>query len=80
MPIAMDRRLEKKVSILTQNTEYEEGWRDVRTGIRLADGAIQNWPTKDDEKYIKTLYAHPPSLQKQMLSWDPPQFIDTTEE
>lgn len=30
----------------------ENVWHDARTGMRLAPGAIQNWPTKQDEKQI----------------------------
>ena len=54
----MHRRLDKTpkhTTILPQNTEAKEGWRDLRTGIRLAPGAIQNWPTKQDEMYIDKL-------------------------
>ena len=31
----------------------EHIWHDARTGMRLAPGAIQNWPTKQDEKQIR---------------------------
>lgn len=54
----MHRRLDqfsKHTKIAEQNTEGTEGWRDLRTGIRLAPGAIQNWPTKQDEMYLGKL-------------------------
>lgn len=49
-----------KPYILEQNTESTEGWRDPRTGVRLAPGALQNWPNASDQAYAKTVY-------KQML-------------
>ena len=30
----------------------ESDWRDPTTGIRLAPGAIQNWPTREMERWI----------------------------
>ena len=47
-----------KPFITEQNTEAQEGWRDPHTGLRLAPGAVQNWPDKEDERYIQYLYAH----------------------
>lgn len=47
---------ERKPYISPQNTESEEGWHDPRTGLRLAPGALQNWPCKKDEDYIKTTH------------------------
>ena len=55
----MHRRLDQSprhTNIPEQNMEKTEGWRDLRTGIRLAPGAIQNWPTKQDEMYLNKLY------------------------
>ena len=31
----------------------EHVWNDRRTGIRMAPGAVQNWPTRGEEKYIE---------------------------
>ncbi len=42
-----------KPFIVPQNTETAEGWRDSRTGLRLAPGAVQNWPSAKDEEYLK---------------------------
>lgn len=52
-------RSRDKPFILPQNTESTEGWRDKRTNIRLAPGAVQNWPTKDDEQYLVHIYENP---------------------
>jgi hypothetical protein len=30
----------------------ETTWRDPKTGTRLAPGAIQNWPTREAERWI----------------------------
>lgn len=34
-------------------TRHESEWYDPRTKLRLAPGAMQNWPSKEDDKYIK---------------------------
>ena len=39
-----------------QLVDAENVWRDPTTGLRLAPGAIQNWPTRKDEAYLKHLY------------------------
>jgi hypothetical protein len=57
-----------KSFIVEQNTEAQEGWRDPHTGLRLAPGAVQNWPDKDDEKYIKYLYANGCPMSSQSVS------------
>lgn len=54
-----------KFSIVEQNTEAQEGWHDPHTGLRLATGAVQNWPDKEDEQYIKYLYTHGCSIRDQ---------------
>lgn len=68
----MDRRLDKvcktrptyKPFIVPQNTESTEGWRDPRTGIRLAPGGTQNWPTNEDEVYIRSCYSYMYSVKR----------------
>jgi hypothetical protein len=53
-----------KPFIVDQNTENWEGWRDPRTGVRLAPGAFQNWPSKNDEAYYTTLKVQGAKVQR----------------
>lgn len=46
-------RNRKRVSFWPAGARGEHVWIDPRTGIRLAPGATQNWPSKSDEQYIK---------------------------
>ena len=38
-------------------TSRENTWRDPRTNIILAPGAIRNWPTKAENELIEREYA-----------------------
>ena len=42
-------------------------WRDRRTGTILASGAKQNWPTAEEERYLKRLNKADREQQKQDL-------------
>ena len=44
-------------AVPTNVTAAENAWRDSRTRVRLAPGAVQNWPTKHEEAAIQKLYA-----------------------
>ena len=46
-------RTRKRGSFWPPGTRGEHEWVDPRTGIRLAPGAKQNWPSKSDEAFIK---------------------------
>ena len=41
-------------------------WRDRRTGTILASGAKQNWPTAEEERYLKRLYEADREQQKHL--------------
>ena len=35
----------------------ENTWRDQRTGLILAPGAVRNWPTKAEDAMVEQLYC-----------------------
>jgi len=58
------------VSPVPSHATEAVGWSDPRTGIRLAPGALQNWPTREDDRHIEKL--------KKSLSETPSVFNSTT--
>jgi hypothetical protein len=49
----MPARSRRKIPACFYGIEQQSDWRDPRTGIRLAPGAIQNWPTHSELRWIK---------------------------
>ena len=42
----------KPLAVFNYMATNEAVWHDLKTGTRLAPGAVQNWPTRESEKWI----------------------------
>ena len=42
----------KPLAVFNYMETNEAVWHDLKTGTRLAPGAVQNWPTRESEKWI----------------------------
>ena len=42
----------KPLEVFNYVATNEAVWHDRKTGTRLAPGAVQNWPTRESEKWI----------------------------
>ena len=52
----MPRKKYKPLEVFDYVASSEAVWRDRKTGILLAPGAVQNWPTKAEEMWIVEEY------------------------
>lgn len=49
----MPSRSRREIPECFHGIEQKSDWRDPRTGLILAPGAIQNWPTQSELRWIK---------------------------
>ena len=64
-PLEMPRRKRDPRSHWSKGACAEDAWVDGRTGIRMAPGAVQNWPTPTEEKYIRSTHRLVAEVRRQ---------------
>jgi hypothetical protein len=69
----MTRNIHKPRAVFDYVATSETVWRDRKTGTRLAPGAVQNWPTRETEKWITQQYRVIAEAKKK------PAFVDLAE-
>ena len=69
----MTRNIHKPRAVFDYVATSETVWRDRKTGTRLAPGAVQNWPTREMEKWIDHQYKVIAEAKKK------PAFVDLSD-